>query len=97
MSTSTERNLEYCSITVIIKDNDEDNDCLFDDAGLAFSSVADGSQMICDRRFCDSVAYLLINFGQFWYIIGHVWKAVADIYNPSTTELNPNSIVITDH
>ena len=34
--------------------------------GLAFSSVADGSQMICDRRFCDSVADLLVNLGQFW-------------------------------
>ena len=34
--------------------------------GLAFSSVADGSQMIYDRKFCDSVADLLVNLGQFW-------------------------------
>ena len=57
--------------------------------GLAFSSVADGSQMIYDSKFCDSVADLLVNFGQFWQF-GHVWKPVADIYNPSTTKLNPN-------
>ena len=35
-------------------------------SGLAFSSVADGSQMIYDRKLCDSVADLLVNFGQFW-------------------------------
>ena len=38
----------------------------YDSSGLAFSSVADGSQMIYDRKFCDSVADLLVNFGQFW-------------------------------
>ena len=35
-------------------------------AGLAFSSVADGSQMICDSRFCVYVADLLVNVGKFW-------------------------------
>ena len=35
-------------------------------SGLAFSSVADGSQMIYDCKFCDSVADLLVNLGQFW-------------------------------
>ena len=39
---------------------------LFKDPGLAFSSVADGSQMIYDNKFCDSVADLLVNRGQFW-------------------------------
>ena len=34
--------------------------------GLAFSSVADGSQMIYDPKFCDSVTDLLVNLGQFW-------------------------------
>ena len=34
--------------------------------GLTFSSVADGSQMIYDRKFCDSVADLLVNFCQIW-------------------------------
>ena len=33
---------------------------------LAFSSIADGSQIIYDCKFCDSVADLLLNFGQFW-------------------------------
>ena len=34
--------------------------------GLAFSSIADGSQIIYDHKFCDSVADLLVNLGQFW-------------------------------
>ena len=56
---------------------------------MAFSSVADGSQMIYDSKFCDSVADLLVNLGKFG-LFGHVWKPLADIYNPSTTELNTN-------
>ena len=38
----------------------------FKPPGLGFSSVVNKSQMICDRRFYDSVVNSRVNFGQFW-------------------------------
>ena len=56
-------------------------------SGFSFSSVTDESQMICDCKIYDSEVNARLNLTHFWKF-GHVGKAVANIHNPSATELN---------